>query len=165
MLRGECKVPIHKATKYRKLRLFQNSDCVLQEVVGNCFGYVESFNTTKSNQLIIRKERLLSWKPPPSGKSKLNFDGPLLKQSKNVGIGVILRDNKGEVLLALSQKEVGMFDVDNNEVAHLLAQRAKLVEDIVQWWHSYLDIILFRVLLEAANMYNYIAASSNTLNK
>lgn len=89
---------------------------MLQEVVGNCFGYVESFNTTKSNQLIIRKERLLSWKPPPSGKSKLNFDGPLLKQSKNVGIGVILRDNKGEVLLALSQKEVGMFDVDVIEV-------------------------------------------------
>ncbi|KAG2689495.1 hypothetical protein I3760_09G140200 [Carya illinoinensis] len=63
--------------KYNNLSIFEHSDYVLQEIVDNCLGYVESFITIRPNQSIVNKERFLSWKPKPLGKVKFNFDGAL----------------------------------------------------------------------------------------
>lgn len=53
------------------------------------------------------------------GKVKLNFDGVLFKHFSFARIGVILRDAKSEVLMALSRREIGEFEV--NEIEALAA--------------------------------------------
>lgn len=40
-----------------------------------------------------------SWKPPTQDMVKLNFDGASFLSSGSAGIGAILRDEKGDVLL------------------------------------------------------------------
>lgn len=44
------------------------------------------------------------WKPPPPGSFKVNVDGALFSRSKQVGVGVMVRDEKGSVIAAMSRK-------------------------------------------------------------
>lgn len=73
--------------KYTNLKLFYNSNCVLQGT-------------------------LLSRKPPLQGKVKINFNNALFWSSDHT---VIFRDDKGDVLLAWSWKKYGVFKVDDIE--------------------------------------------------
>lgn len=61
----------------------------------------------------MRKEKVLQWQPAPCGKLKLNLEGPIIHGTNFVGIGVLLRNEAGEVLFAISRKEVGVFYVDD----------------------------------------------------
>lgn len=54
--------------KYRNLRLFENSDSTILDVVDNCLGYVDCYNIIKHNRYIVRKEKVLQWQPPPCGR-------------------------------------------------------------------------------------------------
>lgn len=101
--------------KFTNLRLFQNFKRVVKEIVDSCLACVEIYKTLKSQQLVVHKECLLSWKPPPQGKIKLNFLGALFPSFGTAGLGVIVRDDRGEVLLALCRKEVGVLEVDDVE--------------------------------------------------
>ncbi|KAG6726200.1 hypothetical protein I3842_02G069700 [Carya illinoinensis] len=66
--------------------------------------------------------RDLSWKPPPEGKFKLNFCGALIRSSSTAGIGDILRDVKGDIIMAMRRKEVGVFEVDDIEALAALRE-------------------------------------------
>ena len=44
------------------------------------------------------------WSPPPENCYKINFDATLFDQLGSAGIGVVVRDYRGEVMAALSQK-------------------------------------------------------------
>ena len=44
------------------------------------------------------------WSPPPENCYKMNFDAALFDHLGCVGIGVVVRDYKGEAMAALSQK-------------------------------------------------------------
>ena len=44
------------------------------------------------------------WCPPTDDLWKINFDGAMFGKSNETGIGVIIRDDKGEVKVALSEK-------------------------------------------------------------
>ena len=44
------------------------------------------------------------WSPPPENCYKINFDAALFDQLGSAGIGVVVRDHRGEVMAALSQK-------------------------------------------------------------
>ena len=46
----------------------------------------------------------VEWKPPPPGSFKVNVDGALFSRSKQVGVGVMVRDEKGSVIAAMSRK-------------------------------------------------------------
>ena len=44
------------------------------------------------------------WKPPSSSTIKVNFDGAMFAESNNARIGVIIWNDKGEVITALLEK-------------------------------------------------------------
>ena len=43
------------------------------------------------------------WQPPEQQQYKINFDGALFKAKNYAGIGVIIRDNEGQVMVSMSQ--------------------------------------------------------------
>lgn len=43
------------------------------------------------------------WKPPDEGKVKANFDGAMFDELNKAGIGVVVRNPKGEIMAALSE--------------------------------------------------------------
>ena len=43
------------------------------------------------------------WKPPPSGIFKLNFDGAAFKSENKSGVGVVIRDCKGQIIASLAK--------------------------------------------------------------
>ena len=49
-------------------------------------------------------EATVSWKPPSHGLYKINLDGAVFSKNKQAGAGVIIRNEAGEVIAALSKK-------------------------------------------------------------
>ena len=64
------------------------------------------------------------WKPPPNSVFKLNFDAVVFVEAKRTGFGAIIRNDKGEVMAAMS---AGGPPVSSSEEVELLACR-KAVE-------------------------------------
>ena len=60
------------------------------------------------------------WKPPPNSVFKLNFDAVVFVEAKRTGFGAIIRNDKGEVMAAMSARGP---PVSNSEEAELLACR------------------------------------------
>ena len=48
----------------------------------------------------------VNWSPPSKNLVKINFDGALFGESDGVGIGVVIFNSEGEVMVALSEKIV-----------------------------------------------------------
>lgn len=46
----------------------------------------------------------LCWKPPPCGMWKLKFDGAIICALNQSGVGAILRDGRGDMIMAMSRK-------------------------------------------------------------
>jgi hypothetical protein len=44
------------------------------------------------------------WKPPQPGRYKANFDGAFFEESHEAGVGVVIRNHKGEVMASLCQR-------------------------------------------------------------
>ena len=44
------------------------------------------------------------WKPPSAGLFKINFDGAVFMDRSLVGLGIVIRDESGLIIVALSQK-------------------------------------------------------------
>ena len=59
-----------------------------------------------------------NWRPPPSSRFKLNFDAAIFKEDDAIGMGAIIRNEKGEVMASLSAK--GLL-VTYSEEAEILA--------------------------------------------
>ena len=56
-----------------------------------------------------------TWKPPPSGTFKINFDGAIFPKEKKSGIGVVIRDSRGLVIASCSKvvhQVLGVSDVE-----------------------------------------------------
>uniref|UniRef100_A0A2N9GPD6 Uncharacterized protein n=1 Tax=Fagus sylvatica TaxID=28930 RepID=A0A2N9GPD6_FAGSY len=62
------------------------------------------------------------WRLPVNHYYKMNFDGAIFKDSNSGGIGVVIRDNTGQVIATLSQKVFGTHTVEMIEA--LAARRA-----------------------------------------
>ena len=75
-------------------------------VVRNAMHLVEEFraaNERKTEHSVDPIPPVL-WKPPSQGFYKVNLDGVVFSKSKQAGAGVIIRDDAGEVIAALSKK-------------------------------------------------------------
>ena len=56
------------------------------------------------------KERVQTWQPPPASRFKLNFDAAIFAYLGCSGVGVIIRNEKGEVMGAMIAKGRGVTD-------------------------------------------------------
>nr|POE88759.1 hypothetical protein CFP56_25211 [Quercus suber] len=43
------------------------------------------------------------WRPPPSEFYKINFDGTVFPREKKIGVGVVIRDHRGQVITSSSK--------------------------------------------------------------
>ena len=60
-------------------------------------------NLRPTHAKVPRMARSVRWRLPPNGSVKVNFDGALFSKENVAGLGIIIRDDHGLVLAALSQ--------------------------------------------------------------
>ena len=67
---------------------------------------LEAFrDATKVNtQLSFHLKGIQRWTPPPDGMYKINFDGAVFNDLSNSGVGVIIRDYRGDYVAALAKR-------------------------------------------------------------
>ena len=66
---------------------------------------LQEFQAAWSDQiLIIQRIGITRWVPPPSPLLKENFDGAVFQDTYHARIGVVIKDSKGKVLSALSER-------------------------------------------------------------
>ena len=52
----------------------------------------------------IPRTRSVRWRPPPTGLLKVNFDGAYFAEDNKAGLGIIIRNNVGLVMAAMTQQ-------------------------------------------------------------
>ena len=62
----------------------------------------EFFDIHKQPPKLQGRAALICWLPLPDGVYKVNFDAALFGNLGMVGIGVVVRDSVGEIIVALS---------------------------------------------------------------
>ena len=102
---------------------------------------------------MVRTEQTVSnqWQPPSPDVYKLNFDAALFSRMNRTSIGTIIRNDKGEVMAAMSVVGPG---AENSEEAELMACRRSL--------EFAMDAVFSRLIIEGDNA-NVIQAISSSL--
>nr|XP_023929347.1 uncharacterized protein LOC112040686 [Quercus suber] len=115
--------------------------------------FVLEFRQAQVQLTVARTEQNIShqWKPPPLGAYKLNFDAAVFSGLNRTGIGTIIRNEKGKVMVAMSA--VGP-DAENSEEAELMACKKSLEFAV--------DTGFSRLIIEGDNA-NVIQAISSSL--
>lgn len=65
------------------------------------------------------------WQPPTGDSIKVNFDGAVFGEAQDAGIGVVIRNNEGQILAALLEKVKMPASVEVLEM--LAAHRAAIL--------------------------------------
>ena len=86
----------------------------------------EKFSTTaiRSNEPYQsnRPPHCAIWKPPPWPILKVNFDGAIFQEQNSVGVGVVIQDDKCQVVASMNKKIILPYSVIAAEV--IAAMRA-----------------------------------------
>ena len=62
------------------------------------------------------------WQPPPADLMKINFNGAVFSSANAASIGVVIRNNSGEVIASCSQRWSQAYN--SNEIEALVAAKA-----------------------------------------
>ena len=81
------------------------------------------------------------WRNPPPGKYKINCDMAISMTTKMVGVGVVVRDDQGRVILAQGKSISAMYDLATGE-----AMAALVAVDLCR------DMGVFDVILEGDSL-------------
>ena len=66
--------------------------------------YLSDFQSKIKETKVQQRRENTKWIPPGVGMYKANYDGAVFAESEKAGIGVIVRDGKGDVIVALAEK-------------------------------------------------------------
>uniref|UniRef100_A0A7N2RFA1 Reverse transcriptase zinc-binding domain-containing protein n=1 Tax=Quercus lobata TaxID=97700 RepID=A0A7N2RFA1_QUELO len=81
------------------------------------FDLLTEFRQAQEQLTIASRTSTVSrWCPPPNSRFKLNFDAAIFPDLKCSGIGAIIRNERGEVMGAMSAKEQQVLDSTEAEV-------------------------------------------------
>ena len=123
--------------------------------------YMEEYKL--ATETLFGKARVIdgarSWTPPPEHVFKINVDGAVFADQKEVGVGVIIRDEKGRLEAALSKKLlVPLGAVEAEVVAY--EQGLLFARDI--GIHNFIiegdSLIIHHALSEVSNPPSFVAA-------
>ena len=76
----------------------------MNKVAGVARQYLQEFQRARQCPTKKVRPRRPQWKPPDAGYIKTNFDGAIFEDLHAAGIGVVIRDEHGEVIAALAGK-------------------------------------------------------------
>ena len=62
--------------------------------------------TSKNGRVSSAGISTYSWKPPQPGRVKINVDASFYKETNIAGLGIIARDEKGNVILATTKVQL-----------------------------------------------------------
>ena len=79
----------------------------------------------------------MKWQPPGAGLFKINFDGAVFEDRKLAGLGIVIRDESGLIIAALSQKiplpsSVDMVEALAARQALIFAQEISIFKAVVE---------------------------------
>ena len=118
--------------------------------------YQEYKNATAKEERIVTAEKQI-WSKPPLNVIKINFDGSVNEEGRKGGIGVIARDENGEVMGALQTSVEGITDPSSIE-AHAACQAIQFAYNM-----GFMNIILEGDALEIINQINHPASSLSSI--
>ena len=65
---------------------------------------VEEFSSGNIKEKLLVVTRTQAWRPPREGWYKVNVDGAVFKETNSCGIGVVIRNDQGQIMGAMSKK-------------------------------------------------------------
>ncbi|KAL0016523.1 hypothetical protein SO802_003592 [Lithocarpus litseifolius] len=81
--------------------------------------YLDEYRGANSSPEPVPRSQDVKWSPPPRTRYKINVDGAVFKMQKSAGVGVLIRDEHGQIVAALSQKinaPLGALEVEAKAV-------------------------------------------------
>ena len=66
--------------------------------------YLKEYYAAIERPATVPEVQVTRWSPPPLDRYKINVDGAVFKAQKAAGVGVLIRDCRGQVIAALSKK-------------------------------------------------------------
>lgn len=91
-----------------------------KNIAGFSKDYIRKFENLGYTPSNSRRAVPRWWHPPTVGLLKTNYDEVMFRESDKAGIGVVIRNSKGKVLAALSEK---ILKPPTVEILELLAAR------------------------------------------
>ena len=73
----------------------------IREAVCNFLQLFNSFREHSGSTKVVRRR---TWQPLNPGEYKTNFDGAMFNECNEVGVGIVVRDSKGLVVVAMAEK-------------------------------------------------------------
>ncbi|XP_041009359.1 uncharacterized protein LOC121253410 [Juglans microcarpa x Juglans regia] len=98
----------------RNLATFEEKCIHIDQTIAHALAVQHVYKATHGQPLKNVRHHC-RWGFPPLGVFKLNVDGAIFQNQHSAGIGVVLRDCKGEVLMAASKKEPAIRDATSIE--------------------------------------------------
>ena len=87
----------------------------IDQVVPNAWQVLSVFHRANRVQQVpttVSSTNRVTWIPPPANSLKINFDGALFRDINKVGLGVVIRNDHGQVLASLSEQIQLPFSFD-----------------------------------------------------
>ena len=85
----------------------QQHDYPITQVVPNAqqaFSVFHHANRAQQSPTTVSSTNQVTWIPPPTYSLKINFDGALFRDINKVSLGVVIRNENGQVLASLSKQ-------------------------------------------------------------
>ena len=92
---------------HRNKSRLQEPSLPLARIAGFAREYLQSFKTQGAHVSLSTCNRLpfqKHWRPPPPDCFKINYEGAMFDESDEAGLGVVIRNSEGQVMVALSKK-------------------------------------------------------------
>ena len=92
--------------------LFENSHRTAKEIIdcaGQLLGEFQSCRCLDGKVVHQSTPPKQHWKPPTMGQLKINVDATVRQNKSFNGVGLVIRNEEGEVLMAVSKRIEGRF--------------------------------------------------------
>ena len=110
-------------THHNKVRLREKT-IPLGSIAGAASTFLQQFRSCRQEPIKAKHLQRRKWQPPEPGLYKLNFDGAMFNESNEAGIGIVVQESLGLVLVAMAEK---IWKPHNVESLEMLAARRAII--------------------------------------